>query len=302
MGMQRPTLRQLEYFVALADRLNFREAAEACFVSQPALSSQIAQLEGILGVRLFERTKRVVRMTAGGQALLPRAQEVLKSADSLVGLAQSFGEPLEGPLRLGTIPTVGPYLLPKVLPAVRETYPKLRLFLREDHTARLVEQLEAGELDLLLLAIDVDLGNLITMPLFSDPFVVGVPKGDAFENREDLTLAELFEREVLLLDEGHCFRDQTLALCESPDVTAEIGFRASSLSTVTQMVAGGMGVTLLPELAVERESAATPGLAMVPFGIDGPYRSVGLAWRASSPREAEFRMLGETLATAYAKA
>lgn len=300
--MQRPTLRQLEYYLALAERLNFREAAESCLVSQPALSSQIAQLEGNLGVKLFERTKRVVRLTAEGEHLLARAKEVVNASDGLVDLARSLGEPLAGPLRLGAIPTVGPYLLPKVLPRVRETHSDLKLFLREDTTGNLLEQLEAGEQDILLLAIDVPLGNVATMPLFSDPFLVGMPAGDPLAAKDELELGDLVDRDVLLLEEGHCLRDQTLPLCEASGASDEIGFRASSLSTVTQMVAGGMGITLLPELAVEREALAAPNLRTVGFGADGPYRSVGLAWRKSSPREAEFRQLGETMAQAYAQA
>ncbi len=297
--MERPTLRQLEYFSALAARLNFREAAESCFVTQPALSGQIAQLESLWGVRLFERDKKSVRLTSAGAQLLGGAREILRRTDELGELTRSFGAPLSGPLRLGTIPTVGPYLLPKVLPAVQKAYPELRLYLREDLTPRLLERLDAGDLDLLLLAIDVPLGKVATKELFSDPFFVAVPEGDPLAKLEQIELADIAEREVLLLEEGHCLRDQTVTLCEAAGSDEVPGFRGTSLGTVTQMVASGLGLTLLPELAVERESATTPGLATLPFGSQGPDRRIGLAWRSSSPRSKEFELLGETILAAY---
>ena len=299
--MQLPTLRQLEYFCALAERLNFREAAEACQVSQPGLSGQIAQLEATLRVPLFERSKRAVRMTKNGHALLPKATEILDQAEKLSELASSLGAPLTGPLRLGAIPTVGPYLLPKVLPWVRRSHPEMQLYLREDLTPHLLEQLEAGDLDVLLLAIDVPLGNLETQFLFSDPFFAAVPEGHPFAEQEEVQLAQLLESDVLLLEEGHCLGDQTLSLCQAPGQEQALGFRSSSLSTIVQMVAGGLGITLLPELALERELASVHGLRSVPLTADGPGRDIGLAWRKGSPRAAEFRMLGETITRAYAE-
>ena len=296
-----PTLRQLEYFVALADELSFRKAAAACFVTQPALSGQIAQLEALLGATLFERGKRGVRITPAGEALLPGARTVLATCDHACELVRSSSAPLNGPLRLGVIPTVGPYLLPRVLPAVRAAHPELQLYLLEDLTPRLLQQLESGELDLLLLAVDTELGDVATQPLFSDPFLLAVPAGDELADADEVRLADLDGRGVILLQEGHCLRAQTLPLCEAAGSGELSGFRASSLGTVTQMVAGGLGVTLLPELALERESAAAPGLRTIPFGADGPGRSIGLAWRKSSPRAAEYRSLGETVAAAYAE-
>lgn len=299
--MERPTLRQLEYFVAVSERLSFSKAAESCFVSQPSLSAQIAQLEALIGVKLFERDRRSVRLTAAGEALVPGAKETLASCDRFGQVARSCGAPLTGPLRLGVIPTIGAYLLPKVLPAVSESYPELQLFLREDMTSRLLEQLEEGRLDLLLLAIDIDLGAVTTLPLFSDPFVLAVREGDELADAQEANLSDLEGRDILLLDEGHCFREQTLPLCNSAGADELSGFRASSLGTITQMVASGIGITLLPELAVEREAAAVPRLRVISFGADGPSRSVGFAWRPSSPRADEYRTLGETLATAYAQ-
>lgn len=298
--MERPTLRQLEYFVAVAEHLSFRKAAESCFVTQPSLSAQIAQLEGHVGLKLFERDRRRVQLTPAGDALVRIARDTLASCDRLGQVAKSFGTPLTGPLRMGVIPTVGPYLLPRVLPAVSAAYPELQLFLREEMTDRLLEQLEEGKLDLLLLAIDVELRNVTTLPLFSDPFVLAVPEADELSQSEEACFTDLDGRNVLLLDEGHCLRDQTLPLCESSGADELSGFRASSLGTITQMVANGLGITLIPEMAIDREAAAVPGLRVIPFGADGLSRSVGLAWRPNSPRADEYRALGETLATAYA--
>lgn len=297
--MQRPTLRQLEYFTALAQHLNFRQAAAACFVSQPALSEQIAQLEALLRVRLFERGRKV-SITSAGAALVDDAQAILGRTDGLVELASSLGEPLTGPLRLGVIPTVGPYILPSVVPAITERHAGLELFLREDMTDRLLSGLDEGTLDLLLLAIDVDLGKCETLALFSDPFVVGVAAGNALAECEQLQLDDLADQTVLLLDEGHCLREQTLPLCKLVGLGENSGFRGSSLGTIVQMVAAGRGITLMPELAVARERAAAPNLKTVSFAPDGPGRTIGLAWRKSSPRAAEYRELGETIASAYA--
>jgi LysR family hydrogen peroxide-inducible transcriptional activator len=299
--MDRPTLRQLEYFVAVSERLSFRRAAESCHVSQPSLSAQIAQLEALLGTKLFERDRRGVQLTPAGAGLVPGAKETLSACDRFGQLARSFGAPLTGPLRLGVIPTIGAYLLPRVLPAVNAAYPELQVFLREEMTSRLLEQLAEGKLDLLLLAIDIDLGGVATLPLFSDPFVLAVPDDDELANATEVGLSDLDGRDVLLLDEGHCLRDQTLPLCDTAGADELGGFRASSLGTITQMVANGIGITLLPELAVEREAAAVPGLRTISFGADGPSRAVGLAWRTNSPRADEYRTLGETLATAYAR-
>ncbi|MEX1024634.1 MAG: LysR substrate-binding domain-containing protein [Planctomycetota bacterium] len=297
--MQRPTLRQLEYFTALAQHLNFRVAAEASFVGQPTLSEQIAQLEALVGLRLFERGRKVT-LTPAGEALLPAAETILAATDGLLETARSLGKPLAGPLRLGVIPTVGPYLLPTVVPAIRRRHPDLELFLREDQTNRLVEGLESGALDVLLLDLGVDLGGLETHALFADPFLLGVSVADELSERTEVRLEDLADRSVLLLEEGHCLRQQTLQLCEAFGGSEQAGFRASSLGTVTQMVAAGLGVTLIPELSRERECAAAPDLRTIPFDAEGPGRMIGLAWRKSSPRADEYRLLGETIAGAYA--
>ncbi|KAA3610530.1 MAG: LysR family transcriptional regulator [Planctomycetota bacterium] len=297
--MIRPTLRQLEYFVAVAEHLNFRKAAEASHVSQPALSAQISQLEALLRVKLFERDSRGVMLTPAGTALLPGARETLAVADRTVEMAKSLGAPLTGPLRFGIIPTVGPYLLPQVLPALSEIYPELEIFLREDTTERLAQLVHQGKLDVLILDIDVELGGLVTRAMFEDPFVLAVPSGDPLAPGKKAQLTDLEGREVLLLDEGHCLREQTLPLCESAGGDELRGFRGSSLGTIAQMVAAGLGVTLLPKMAVEREAAAAPGLCTLPFGTPGPARNIGLAWRPHSPRAKEFQELAETIAEIF---
>ena len=269
-------------------------------MSQPTLSGQIAQLEAMLGVTLFERHPRGAELTKAALALLPEAKRTLNSADRFVQVAESVGTPLTGPLRIGVIPTVGPYLLPKIVPAVRKAFPDLQMFLREDTTSRLLQMLDIGDLDLLLLAIDIDLGNVAKLALFSDPFVVAVACDHEWGTLDSIDLENLLERDMLLLDEGHCLRDQILPLCKGENGDEPIGFRATSLATITQMVASGLCITLLPELAIEREASATQNLHLIHFGADGPCRSIGLAWRKSSTRADEFESLGQVMAQAYA--
>lgn len=296
----RPTLRQLEYLVAVADRLNFREAAESCLVTQPALSSQLQQLEELLSLRLFERDKKRVLPTVAGRALAQRARELLQRTDEFVDLASTFTAPLAGTLRLGVIPTIGPYFLPKVLGAVTERWPLLELYLREDQTERILARLVSGDLDVCLLALDVDLvSGVETLPLFSDPFVFACSDTHALASSESIKISDLSGESVLLLEEGHCLRDQTQPLCRAAGSNERADFRASSLSTLVQMVASGLGVTLLPEVAIGVESRVAERLRTIPFDAEGPSRSVGLAWRKSSPRGEEFHALGQSLLEAY---
>ncbi len=298
---ERPTLRQLEYFLAVFEKLNFRAAAEACYVTQPALSAQIQQLERRLGVQLFERGARGVRATAAGEALAGRARDILSRVDGLLDTAQSRREPLSGELRLGVIPTVAPYFLPRVHAGMRQRHPKLRLYLREARTATLVAALEEGDLDVLLLALEADLGGAATEPITSDPFLVALPAEHPLAARDVLTLADLEGEPVLLLEEGHCLREQVLPACERAGTWEVEAYRASSLGTLVQMVAGGLGVTLIPEVAVPVESRVE-GLVIRPLAPGGPSRTLGLAWRPSSARAAEFRTLAASFAAAYAEA
>lgn len=290
----RPSIRQLEYLVALSETLNFRKAAERCYVSQPALSAQIKNLEDLLGVRLFERDARRVLPTPVGIEVAAHARAVLARCDELGEVAANFGDPLSGRLRLGVIPTVAPYVLPRVLPAVRTRFPKLELLIREEQTGALLEDLGAGRLDVLLLALDVDLGDLETQLLFEEAFVFAAPTSHRFARRKRITQDELDGERVLLLEDGHCLRESALEICRRGKAREVDDFRATSLGTLVQMVASGIGVTLLPEMAVPVEVRGGE-IATVPFAPPAPTRQIGLAWRPTSARGAAFRVLGEEI-------
>lgn len=297
--MERPSVRQLEYFVAVAEHLNFREAAESCHVTQPALSTQLQQLEALLGVQLFERDTRKVVATTIGLALAEQARKILAATDQILDAARASGAPLSGRLRLGAIPTVAPYLLPAVVQAAREKHPELVLLLIEDQTDRIVQRLHAGELDVLLLALDVDLKGADETQLFGDPFVLACPKGHPLEKKDVLKESDLDGQTVLLLEEGHCLRSHALPICKTSGMTEYADFRATSLGTLLQMVGAGMGVTLLPEMAVEAESQRNQDVVFRPFDEGGPSRRIGIAWRKSSARADEFADLGSTIQSAF---
>ncbi len=290
----RPTVRQLEYMIAVADTLNFRRAAARCHVTQPALSAQIQEIEAILGLRIFERDRRRVLVTAAGKEIVARGRLALSGVDDVVDIARTLCSPLSGDLKLGVIPTIAPYVLPSVLPVVRKTYPSCRLLLVEDQTAHLVQRLSGGELDVLLLAQEADLGSSKILPLFKDEFVVVFPRSHRFAARKVVHEEDLQDESVLLLEDGHCLRDQTLGVCQSAG--AEEGdFRATSLNTLVQMVAHGVGITLLPQMAIENELGHATSLVARRFVRPRPYRTVCLAWRSTSPRDTEFRLLGDIL-------
>jgi LysR family hydrogen peroxide-inducible transcriptional activator len=293
--MQLPTLRQLEYFAGIVDHGSFRAAAEACFVTQPALSSQIQQLERTLGVRLFERDGRKVRLSLAGTRLLPRARLTLESASNLVAEAQAQGEPLAGPLRLGVIPTVAPYLLPGLAPEAHRRYPELRLLLHEGQTQDLVEQLNDHQLDLLLLALDVELDGAEEHFLFDDPFVLAVPDGHPLAKRKTVSRSDLDGLDLLLLEDGHCLREHAFAACSIEPSQEVDDFRATSMNTLVHMVASGIGATLLPQMAVQDEADGFRGITLIPFDEPQPSRRIGLVWRHSSPRKEEFRLMAELL-------
>ncbi|MFN7131115.1 MAG: LysR substrate-binding domain-containing protein, partial [Myxococcales bacterium] len=242
----RPSIRQLEYLVALADHLHFGHAARACGVTQPALSVQIQQLEELVGAQLIERTPRQILLTPIGEEMAANARKFLRELDDLVATARTAGKPLTGPLRLGVIPTIAPYLLPHLLPLVREHYPDVRLLLREDQTHNLLRLLREGRLDLLLLALPVDGHDLESLPIFSEPFVLAVPRAHPLSRALRVQQAALRGEEVLLLEDGHCLRDQALDVCRAAGARESAEVQATSLSTLVEMVAGGMGVTLLP--------------------------------------------------------
>lgn len=286
------TLRQLRYLVSVADTLHFGRAAERCHVSQPSLSAQIQQLEDVLGVQLVERTQRRVLLTPAGRDAVARARRILGEMSDLAAAARSAAAPLGGELRLGAIPTLAPYHLPRVLPDLRRDHPDLKLFLREDLTGRLLDSLKAGALDAVLLALPVDEPGLEHAAVFDEPFAVALPAGHPLAARPALTERDLSGERLLLLEEGHCFRDQALAVCHRTGGPDRDGFSGTSLATLCEMVAGRIGVTLLPELARARAPA---GVETRPFAEPRPSRRIGLAWRKGSPRGTELQQLAAYL-------
>ena len=291
----RPTLRQLEYAVALSEALHFGRAAESLSISQPALSSQIQTLEEILGVALFERTHKGVLLTPPGREVVARAREILRATDDLSAAAKSQLKPLAGELRLGVIPTLAPYVLPRILPGLRRQHSELRLYLREAFTRELLGQLDGGELDVCLLALPVPETHYDHLVLFHDPFLLALPEGDPLAGKREVLESDLDQRDVLLLDDGHCLRDQALEICGRANAGEQSRFRATSLGTLTQMVASGLGLTLLPESTLDVEVRKDGGVEVRRFAGEEPKRVIGLAWRRGSPRAEEYRQLGEEI-------
>jgi len=294
------TLRQLQYVVAVASTKSFRGAAALCHVSQPSLSSQIAQVEGALGVALFERDRRGVMLTRAGEELVERARALLRDSDDLVSTSQHFADPLSGTLRIGLIPTISPYLLPDVAPALRKTFPRLSLVYREDKTTVLVDKLEQGELDAAVLALEANLGDLATETIAEDPFVLAVARTHRLaERKKPVALGDLEGENVLLLDDGHCLREQALAFCHRAR-TEELEFRATSLATLCQMVAGGAGVTFLPNLAVATENRRG-NFSVLQFTRPKPGRTIVLAYRAATPSKETLLGVASTIRRSLAK-
>jgi len=292
------TLRQLQYAVAVAESANFRRAAAKCHVSQPSLSAQVAELERALGVRLFERDRKQVMLTAAGRAVVEHARRLLVEVADLTDAAARFGDPLHGNLRFGVIPTISPYLLPEVVPVLRRRFPKLTLRWVEEKTATLVSLVQAGSLDAAVVALEADVADLERHVVGRDPFVLATPRGHALgRTAEPVTLAELRGSPLLLLDDGHCLRDQALAICSATEAQ-ELDFRATSLATLAQMVAGGAGITLLPRLAVRAENRRAQ-LAVRRFAGASPQRTLGLVWRRRSPLAAALAQVGAALREAY---
>ena len=277
------TLRDLEYLVALAETRHFGRAAERCHVSQPTLSAQIRKLEDSLGVALVERRPRKVALTVAGEAVVERARRMLRDAEDIQALGRASQDPLAGQLRVGFIPTLGPYLLPRVTPRIARALPKLQLMLYEYQTATLVERTVRGELDLAILALPVDTKGLATRSLFAEAFLVAMPERHRLTAKTRVKASDLSGEKLLLLEEGHCLRDQALEVCARVG-TEEQDFRATSLETLRQMVAAGLGLTLLPRLAAEGPFASARGLVVRPFAPPSPNRVIGAAWRRSSSR------------------
>ncbi|ABM63188.1 LysR substrate-binding domain-containing protein [Halorhodospira halophila] len=293
-------LRDLRYLVAVAEHRHFGRAARACYVSQPTLSTQLKKLEEYLEVQLVERNRRRVLLTPLGERLAERARSILSAVDDMVEVARAQAEPMTGDVRLGVIPTAGPYLLPHVIPDLAQSYPRLRLHLREDLTQRLLDQLRAGSLDGAILASPIAGDDLVSEPLCHEPFYLAVPRGHDLDRPEPVDAKDLQQTELMLLEEGHCLREQALELCRRNDVGEAAAFRATSLETLRQMVAAGVGVTLLPALAAaaSRLGPDHAAISLRPFAEPAPSRDLALYWRVGTAREPTFRELVERMRSA----
>lgn len=290
-----PTLKQLQYLVALSAQLNFTRAAEACFVTQSTLSAGLKELEEILGAQLVERDRQSVLMTPIGLDIAARARNIVAATQDLVDRAAGVEEPMCGALRLGVIPTIAPFLLPATLRLVRERYPRLRLTLREDLTVHLIERLNAGQLDLALIALPFATDTLLVEPLFDDPLWLAGRIDDPLLQGESLDLTPPIVERLLLLEEGHCLRDHTLLACARRDQKSPAAVEATSLLTLLQMVESGLGLALIPEMAVNSRVADSPGLRARPLAAPGPLRTIALVARRSTSRIDEVKALSAVL-------
>ncbi len=277
-------LRDLRYLVALADERHFGKAAERCYVSQPTLSAQIRKLEEYLGVPLVERQPKRVSITPAGAKIVERARRVLQEADAIVELAKTDRDPLGGALKVALIPTVGPYLLPHIVRRLKRALPRLKLLLYEYQTAPLLEKLRDGEIDMGILAVPVAMDGLEAAELYEEPFMLAVPADHPLADRERVTAQDLHGEPLLLLEDGHCLRDQALEVCSRVGAQESQDYRATSLETLRQMVAAGHGITLLPELAAASPVGAARGLRIKPFVKPAPARTIGAVWRKSTTR------------------
>ena len=291
--MSLPSLRQLHYFVALAEQLNFTRAAESCFVSQSTLSASLKELESLLGAQLVERDRQVVMLTPIGHEVAERARALLAAAQDLVDVTVGMQQPMTGQLRLGIIPTIAPFLLPQALPRLREAYPGLHLTLREDLTARLLARLDGGQLDFALIALPFETTNLLVETLFDDPlWLVGCANDPALLAQTISATPALGDR-LLLLEEGHCLRDHVLYACGSSGRQAAGAIEATSLLTLVQMIESGLGIGLVPEMAINGGLTSSPTLAARPLAEPAPKRTIALVTRRSTARAGEFAALAE---------
>jgi len=290
-----PSLRQLRYLVAVADRLNFRAAAASSFVTQSTLSAGIKELESLLGVELVERDKRSVRLTSAGEAVVAKAREVLAQAQDLVETARGAAEPLSGPFRLGVIPTIAPFLLPALAPKLRGRYPRLKLYLREDLTERLLARLRGAELDAALIALPYDTGELAVRELFRDEFWFVAREDDPLAREKAIAIERLAPREIVLLEEGHCLRDHAIVACGARGPGEAPTVEATSLATLVQMVEGGLGVTLLPEMTLKAGLLNGTSLVARPFAAKVPARRIALVSRRASAHSHEVALLADLI-------
>jgi len=295
-----PTTKQLRYFVALEQYEHFGKAAEACFVSQPAFSVAIKELENMLNIQLVDRTNKNVTVTSLGRDIARQARVVLRDLEELVDIAKGNQQPLTGPLKLGIIPTIAPFLLPRLLPALRQEFPDLKLYLKEDLTERVYERLMDGELDLILIALPYELRNTTDMVLFEDRFYLAYQQDSSLVKASGYDLNELPSDSILLLEDGHCLRDHALSACNIKNVDKVSNITATSLLTLVQMVDADLGITYLPEMAIHSnllKNTRIKTMVMEP----GSSRQVGLVWRKASTRQDEFTMLGNFVRDNYAQ-
>jgi len=289
-----PTVKQLQYLVALRRFGHFGRAADACFVTQSTLSAGLRELETLLGITLVERTRRVVRFTALGEKIADKAIRVLRETEELAEMARAQGRPLHGELRMGVIPTIAPFLLPTMLPRLRSQWPELKLYLREETSGAACEALHRGQLDCVLLALPFGCGEVDSTPLFDDPLFVAYPHGEA-PAAPSVDAADIDESRLLLLEDGHCLKDHALSACNRPELRANAAMMGTSLHTLVQMVDNGLGLTFVPGMAIEAGILSGTAVDALPLRSENPYRSIALIWRRSSPREGEFKLLAETL-------
>jgi LysR family hydrogen peroxide-inducible transcriptional activator len=294
MAVHLPTIKQLQYLVALRQHGHFGKAAEACFVTQSTLSAGLRELETLLNVTLVERTRRVVRFTALGEKIADKAIRVLRETEELAEMARAEGQPLHGELRMGVIPTIAPFLLPAMLPQLRHEWPDLKLYLREETSQAACEALHRGQLDCVLLALPYGCGEVDSAPLFDDPLFVAFPHGEA-PRGSTIEVAAIDENRMLLLEDGHCLKDHALSACNRPDLRAHAAMMGTSLHTLVQMVDNGLGVTFIPSMAIEAGILEGTKVEAKPLRSDHGYRQIALIWRRSSPRESEFQLLATSL-------
>jgi LysR family hydrogen peroxide-inducible transcriptional activator len=294
--VHQPTIKQLQYLVALREHGHFGKAADACFVTQSTLSAGLRELESLLGVTLVERTRRVVRFTALGEKIADKALRVIRESEELAALARSQGKPLHGELRLGVIPTIAPFLLPAMLPRLRSQWPDLKLYLREETSQAACEALHRGQLDCVLLALPFACGDVESVALLDDRLFVAFPAGEA--PPDDLVEVDsIDENRMLLLEDGHCLKDHALSACNRPELRAHAAMMGTSLHTLVQMVDNGLGLTFIPAMAIEAGILDGTHVDAKPLRSDHGFRRIALIWRRSSPREAEFQLLAAALRT-----
>ncbi|MEP2103013.1 MAG: hydrogen peroxide-inducible genes activator [Parasphingorhabdus sp.] len=295
MSSYLPTLKQLQYLVALEEHGHFGRAAEACYVTQSTLSAGIKELETLLDVMLVERTRRVVRFTELGKQMVEKSHRILREAEELSDMARSAGQPLVGDVRMSVIPTIAPFLLPKLLPRLRKERPELKLYLKEETSHAACDSLSHGKVDCVLLALPFPCGDVESEVLFSDEIFIAFPKDDPRDPPKRVDPAFIDENRLLLLEDGHCLKDHALAACNRPELRASAQMMGTSLHTLVQMVDNSLGLTLLPKMSIDSGILAHTDIIARPIKSDRAFRDIALVWRKNSPRREEFKLLAEIM-------